>query len=66
MQLVINSIPTYANSCSAYYSPSSNSLQLVRDSGSGYVGSAVLGIAATLENRQCSINVGASTQDRVG
>ena len=66
VQTVINSSLDYAGSCSTYYFPGANTLELVQDSGSGYVGSGVLGTAGTLENSQCSINLGASTATGTG
>ncbi len=48
------------NSCLAYYTRAANTLNLLNDGGTGYT-SAAVGATGTLQNSQCSIDLGAST-----
>jgi hypothetical protein len=50
-----------ANACFLHYDVASNVIQLGTDAGGGWVGSAPLGIAGTLENSQCSVSTGTSS-----
>ena len=55
-QLVANNV------CYAQYTRSTNTIQLVNDAGTGYVGSGgTLGSAATLSNSQCTLNLASAS-----
>jgi hypothetical protein len=54
------------NACFIQYVRATNSLSLVADSGSGYAGSGQVGIAGTLSNSQCTVDVGASSVSNSG
>jgi hypothetical protein len=54
------------NACYAIYVPSSNTITLMNDSGSGNAGAATLGTAGTLSNSQCTIDTGASSASGSG
>ncbi len=60
-QIIINSGLTAAGGCYIYYSPSSNQLYLGNNAGSGTLGPVTVGTSGTLQNSQCSLNVGSST-----
>jgi len=47
--------------CSFNYAPLSNVIWIVGDDGASYVGSGNLGVAGTIENSQCRLDVGASS-----
>ena len=49
-----------ANSCMAYYDRAANQVKLLDDAGNTWL-SATRGVPGTLENSQCSIDVGAAT-----
>jgi trimeric autotransporter adhesin len=66
VQMVINSPLSYVGSCSTYYYQATNTILLIQDSGSGYVGSAGLGTPGTLQNSQCVVDTGASTTSKSG
>ncbi len=57
--------PTATNSCLLYYSPSSNQISLLNDGGTAYT-PATVGAATTLQNSQCSVNVGTSSATKNG
>ena len=50
-----------ASACYVYTTPSNNAVYLSNDAGSGWSGPFTLGSSGTLQNSQCSINVGASS-----
>jgi hypothetical protein len=56
---------TAANSCLAYYSPPTNTLNLLNDAGSAYT-SATIGTSGTLQNSQCTIAMGSTTVMKSG
>jgi hypothetical protein len=64
--VMINSSLAYAGSCAAYYDNVSNSVFLIQDSGSAWFGPLTLGQAGTLQNSQCTLNVGASSVSKSG
>ena len=53
------------SACWVQYTPSTNIIDLVNDSGSGYT-SSTLGVAGTLSNSQCSVDTGLSTASSSG
>ncbi|MEO7652932.1 MAG: SBBP repeat-containing protein, partial [Bryobacteraceae bacterium] len=60
-QVHLQSTLVFSNACLVQYTRASNTLQLTADSGSGTVGSAVVGTANTLTNSQCSVDVAGSS-----
>jgi hypothetical protein len=50
-----------ANSCFLEYIRSANSLYLLNDAASSWLGPMTLGAAGTLQNSQCSVNIGSSS-----
>jgi len=60
LTMLINSGPSRTGGCVIDYDTVSNSLSLVNDSGTGYVGTMVLGTTGTMQNSQCIIDVGQS------
>ena len=52
--------------CSFNYAPLSNVIWIVGDDGASYVGTGNLGVAGTIENSQCRLNVGASSVVKSG
>ena len=54
------------NACWVQYLTASNTVYLVADSGSGFAGSGVLGVPGTLNNSQCTVDVGASSMTSSG
>jgi hypothetical protein len=55
--VVINSTTnTYANSCTFTYDSGTGLVSLIRDSGSGWVGSIRPGTATSIQNSQCTLN----------
>jgi hypothetical protein len=65
-QTIINSTLTYTGSCAAFYTASTQSLAIINDAGDAFSAPAKLGVAGTLQNSQCSIDVGASSVSGVG
>jgi hypothetical protein len=53
--------PVGQNACFVQYVPSTRSISLVADSGSGYAGSMTLGTTGTVSNSQCTVDIGASS-----
>jgi hypothetical protein len=64
--ILFNTVIAAPNTCFLQYTRSTNTLVLVQDTGSGYVGSAVLGSPGTLTNSQCTLNAGTSTVSSAG
>jgi hypothetical protein len=62
----INSSLNSALSCGIYYQQESNNISVVNDAGTGWVGTMVLGSPGTLQNSQCSVDVGASSASGSG
>jgi hypothetical protein len=60
-QVLISANGSMANACFFYYSPSNSMIYLGNDAGNGIAGSQTLGAAGTLQNSQCSLNVGSSS-----
>ena len=55
------------NVCYAQYTRATNTVQLINNAGSGYVGSGgTLGSAGTVANSQCTLNLGASSSSGSG
>ena len=55
------------NACYLQYTRATNTVQLVNDAGTGYVGSGgMLGAAGTLGNSQCTLNLGSSSSSGSG
>jgi len=63
---VMNSTVSFANSCSTNYVQGSNAILLRNDADNGWIGPATLGSATTLQNSQCSVNVGQSSASGSG
>jgi len=55
-----------ATSCFLHYVRAANSLYLINDAGTKWLGPMTLGTAGTLENSQCSVNVGSSSASGSG
>ncbi len=55
-----------SNACYAIYVPSTNTINLFNDAGTGSAGVATLGVAGTLSNSQCTIAAGASSVSASG
>jgi hypothetical protein len=49
------------NACYLQFTRATNVIKLLADSGTNYVGSAPIGVAATLNNSQCTLDAGASS-----
>jgi hypothetical protein len=60
-QAIINSYPTTVAGCALYYTAANNSLSLYNDAGTTLLPAVVVGQAGTLQNSQCSVNVGAAS-----
>ena len=56
----------FPNSCYFLYIPAANSLYLFNDAGTSWLGPMTLGVAGTLQNSQCSVNVGSSSASGSG
>jgi hypothetical protein len=56
---------TGSSSCLLYYDSTVNQINLMNDAGNGWT-AAVPGVATTLHNSQCSVNVGASSLSESG
>jgi len=55
-----------ANSCFLQYVRYANSLYLMNDTATGFLGPVTLGAAGTLQNSQCSVNAGSSSASGSG
>jgi hypothetical protein len=51
----------FPNSCYFLYIPSAHGLYLFNDAGTSWLGPMTPGVAGTLQNSQCSVNVGSSS-----
>ncbi len=56
----------FPNACYFLYIPTANSLYLFNDAGTTWLGPMTLGVAGTLQNTQCSVNVGSSSASGSG
>jgi uncharacterized repeat protein (TIGR01451 family) len=65
-EVLINSKLTFTGSCSALYTASTQTLQVINDNGQAFGTAAKIGVAGTLQNSQCSIDLGASSASGVG
>jgi hypothetical protein len=54
------------NACFLWYTRSTNTVQLMNDAGTAFVGSGVMGTAGTQSNSQCTIDTGASSSSVSG
>jgi hypothetical protein len=61
VQVIINSTLTGSNACYAHYDRPSNSVSLLNDAATGWLGPVTLGTVNTLQNSQCVINARASS-----
>ena len=52
---------TNANSCLVSYMPSNNDIYLLNDAGNAYLPGVPIGSGGTLQNSQCTVNVGGSS-----
>jgi hypothetical protein len=57
---------TSANSCLFYYYPPANTLYLMNDAGTAWLAPMSVGSSATYANRQCSINLAATSANLSG
>ena len=64
--IIANETFTISNSCYMFYAPSSNRLFLRNDAGTAWLPQMEVGVAGTLANSQCSIDMGASSVTTVG
>ena len=60
-QAIINYYVTTVAGCALYYTAANNSLSLYNDAGTTLLPAIVVGQAGTLQNSQCSVNVGAAS-----
>jgi len=58
--VLVNATPSTASACYVQYSPSTQTLSLGNDAGTGWAGSAAIGAVGTLRNSQCILDTGAS------
>jgi hypothetical protein len=65
-EVLINRTLTFTGSCSALYTASTQTLQIVNDNGQAFGVAAKIGLPGTLQNSQCSIDLGASSATGVG
>ena len=61
VQVLFSPLESLSNSCMLQYTPSTNNLYLMNDAGTTWLGPMTLGTAGTLQNSQCSVNVGSSS-----
>ena len=66
IQVNVSNPYTTANACAVTFGISAKTIALANDSGSGNVGSAVIGSNATLQNSQCTANAAGTTMAVVG
>jgi hypothetical protein len=66
MQMLINSNLTGLAACYPHYDRPSNSMMLLNDAATGWLGSVTLGTANTLQNSQCSVNAQISSASGAG
>jgi hypothetical protein len=59
--IIINGSLSGLNGCYLYYSRPANALYLANDGGTSWIASKTVGVAGTLQNSQCSVNLGASS-----
>jgi hypothetical protein len=59
--LNINNSSSLVNACAVEYVRASNQLFLMNDAGSSWLGPAIPGSAATLQNSQCTLNAQTSS-----
>jgi hypothetical protein len=55
-----------SNSCYLKYARNANSLYMLNDAGTSYLGPVTLGVAGTLQNSQCSVNAANSSASGSG
>jgi hypothetical protein len=60
VQALVNASQTTASACYLSVDPVAGSVSLASDSGTGWLGPVALGSPVTLQNSQCSVNVGSS------
>ena len=60
-QTIINGSLTYTGGCVTWFSRATNAVALLNDAGTSWGTSVVIGTNTTLQNSQCSLNVGASS-----
>ena len=65
-QTILNTTPTWPGSCGTMYVVASSSVYLMKDDGSGWLGPVTIGQPGTLQNSQCTLNVGASSASGSG
>lgn len=61
VQLLVNETLKASSGCYLYYSRASNSLYLVNDAGTVWMGPVTLGASGTLSNSQCGADAGSSS-----
>ena len=66
VQALINGSFSWQNPCALLYLRSSNGLYLVNDAGNGWQGPLTPGVAGTLQNKQCTLDAGASSVTAAG
>ena len=66
VQTILNTTPTWPNSCGTMYIAASSSLYLMSDDGTSWMGPLTIGQAGTLQNSQCTLNAGASSASGSG
>jgi hypothetical protein len=62
--MVINTTNNYAGSCAFTFNNSRNALAIMQDSGTAWSATMTVGVPGTLQNSQCSVDLGASRADR--
>jgi hypothetical protein len=66
VQTILNTTPNWPGSCGTMYIAASSSLYLMSDNGSSWMGPLTIGQPGTLQNSQCTLNVGASSASGSG
>jgi len=60
-RMIINTAQSFTGACSTFWDNAKQTLALVPDNGVGLGVAAPLGVAGTLQNTQCSVDLGASS-----
>src|SRR5207245_1495946 len=63
---IIHTGPSFPAACAVMYTASTQTLQVINDNGLGWGVGAKVGLPGTLQNSQCSIDLGASSVSGIG
>jgi hypothetical protein len=64
--MLVNATLNGTAACYAHYDLPSNSVLLLNDAGTAWLGPVTLGTATTLQNNQCTVNAQSSSASGVG